>query len=151
MSDIILLKLDRLFPDLDQPRRLIPVKVAKALAAGRRTAADVLKTHLNPDKATTPYARRALAELELLADSIAKERQAHPDTQGLVNPVTVSRAGKGRYKIETGEQRYWAFVLLRERGGAPDTIPAQVIEIPSATRQVAENLRRRGLNAMETA
>jgi hypothetical protein len=153
MAEIVLLPLDQLVPDPDQPRRIIPKAAARAIAAGKKTAAQIYRAYLTKE-GKTPHDRRVREEIPNLAQNIAREQVARPETHGLVNPITVSKIDQKRFLIETGEVRFWAMVALREAhptDTAYAAIPAQIVKRAGATRRAAENLQRRSMNAMETA
>lgn len=71
---------------------------------------------------------------------------------GLQNAITVWEDDDGRYRIETGERRWVASLLLRELKVKPkvEKIKARVVE-PSVWAQAAENGRRQSLNAIGMA
>jgi hypothetical protein len=153
MAEIVLLPLEQLTPDPDQPRRIIPKTAARAIAAGKKTAALVHRAYLAKE-GKTPHDRRVREEIRSLAQNIAREQVARPETHGLVNPITVSKIGRNRYLIETGEVRFWAMIALQEAhptDTAYAAIPTQIVKRDGATRRAAENLQRRSMNAMETA
>jgi len=71
---------------------------------------------------------------------------------GLINPITVARAGLG-YRLETGERRWLAYHLLHLlfEGDEWAQMPARVVETPNVWRQAAENNARDNLNAIARA
>lgn len=76
-----------------------------------------------------------------LADSIVKD--------GLLQPVTVRPAGKGKYEVIAGHRRLAAFAFLKR----PD-IPATVLDVDDEAAYrlgVIENLKRVDLNPLEEA
>ncbi len=78
---------------------------------------------------------------------------------GQVNPLTVVDMSQGvvrQYRIETGEQRYWAAWILRDFTpgyDSTDMIDCIVIsaEESSVFRQAKENTARKGLTAIAMA
>jgi ParB-like chromosome segregation protein Spo0J len=148
-----LVPLEAIVPNPSQPRRAIPVPLARALRQGKLTLMQVYQKVFGASN-PTPHVTRLKQEIEGLAKSIAEEMAARPETHGVINPLTVNAIDKGRYMVETGEMRLWAMVALAL--AYPDneryrSVPVQVITHPSAVRQAVENLQRHSLNAMEMA
>ena len=91
-----------------------------------------------------PYQPRKVfndREIKKLADSIL--------SVGVIQPLTVSYAGAGNYRIIAGERRYRACVAA-----GLSSIPCLVVtasEEDSAIMTVTENLQRRDLNCFEQA
>ena len=81
-------------------------------------------------------------------ESISQLAQSIRD-QGVLQPILVTRAPGGRFRIVAGERRWRA---AREAG--LDTIPCLIRELePGQEKEIAliENLQREDLNPMETA
>jgi hypothetical protein len=86
----------------------------------------------------------ALLEIAGLAASIKRD--------GLMNPVTLAKAGEG-YQIESGERRWLAFHLLCAsfEDAQWRQIPARLVEKVNRWRQAAENNTRADLNPIGKA
>ena len=109
-------------PEPDSPFREIPV-------------AKIVPAKWQPRREFSP---EAIAEL---ADSIRAE--------GLIQPVTVRKAGGDGYELIAGERRWRAFQSLGIK-----TIPARIItasDAGSAAMTLIENLQRENLNPLEEA
>ena len=150
MSDdaLIHLPLERVRPDPAQPRRWLPLDLARAYATG--TSAPEILRALRARAARNKYLRARLRDLDALANSIAQD--------GLLQPIRVWRdgaEGAPTYIIEAGERRFWAHVvLLHERGDARfQHIGALVVDAPTVAlrARVAENFFRSDLTAIELA
>ncbi len=134
-------------PDPEQPRHLLPPDLAQVLADGASPfeILDQMRERAKRDK----WNRERLSELESLADSIA--------TDGLIQPIRVFQDAEDRYRIESGERRWWAHQILLARGDTHfETIAAfiipQVIEDTGVLRRrVAENVFRSDFTAIEMA
>ncbi len=134
-------------PDPQQPRHLLPPDLTQALAEGAppREILDQLREMAQRDK----WIRERLTELDSLADSIAAD--------GLIQPIRVFQDTEDRYRIESGERRWWAHQILVGRGEARfETISAFVIpQIMEDTavlrRRVAENVFRSDFTSIEMA
>lgn len=149
--------LDTIWPDPDQPRRLLPGNLAEKVDQGKLTQAEAASEWLEqsetePDSATATKIR----ELQRLAKSI--------EQHGLINPITIRPVllEEDRYIIVTGERRYWAHVLLSLEGleiqegkqaQASDKIKATLVPEGSSIRahQIVENLIREDINVVEKA
>lgn len=166
-NQIAYIHINKLRPDPQQPRRLLPPDLAQAVATN----------DLSPSAAISAWQQRIQAteagrnvvedirlnnwhELTRLADSIAQH--------GLINPVTVrpwpdKKAENVAYLIVTGERRYWSHVLLATQNR---TIQTQEVEaqhpskikalispegISVRAHQLIENVQREDINAIEKA
>jgi len=178
------LRVERILLDLVRPnplqaRRVLPDRVYQDFHAERVTPTQALREVVklakisarqngrpfdnvldllgNPDddNATEPSAltpiEQFLRDLTNLAVTIRDD--------GQVNPLTVVDASDGgiqKFRIETGERRYWATWLLKDfiPGYQGDgMIPCIIIpqEQESPFRQAKENTTRSGLNAVAMA
>lgn len=134
-------------PDPEQPRHLLPPDLAQALADGASPfeILDQMREGAKRDK----WIRERLSELDSLADSIAAD--------GLMQPIRVFQDAGDRYRIESGERRWWAHQILLARGDARfETIAAFVIppvieDAAVLRRRVAENVFRSDFTAIEMA
>ena len=140
--------LDQVRPDPNQPRHVLPPDIAGHFER-TQDAAEALDAWARLSREGDAAAAQSYAELESLANSIAAD--------GLIQPITVVPATDG-YHIETGERRWWAHQLLNKQGRAPKDGKAGHIEAivrntggPTLIRQLAENLHRQDLCAVETA
>ncbi len=99
----------------------------------------VEKVRPNPYQPRTEFEPEALEELKR---SILEN--------GLIQPVTVRRAGDGYYELISGERRFRACSEIGYR-----EIPAYIIKVDSAEGMLAlaliENIQREELNAIEVA
>lgn len=142
-----LIPIDRIRPDPDQPRRLLPVDLAQSLATGN-SPFDILG-QLRVRGERDKWIRERLEELDALARSIADD--------GLMQPIRVIRDDDERYRIEEGERRWWAHHILVQQGKEQfQNIAAFVVEPESTSkgllrRRVAENVLRSGFTAIELA
>jgi hypothetical protein len=150
-------------PDPNQPRRLLPPDLLRALLADELTPVLALRRWLERAEQVVPETGtgRTMHKLRELADSIARH--------GLINPITIRtpRAGEPipegiSYFIVTGERRYWAHVLLLAEArqiqeGELVRDPAQIKVTQAAegvsvrAHQLIENLVREDMNAVERA
>ena len=157
-----LLHLEGIYPDPDQPRKILPERIARALFAGQLTPAAALQELLNAADSASPNAALAesVSRLKGLADSIA--------SQGQINPITVRPVGNGTmpdgvsHLIVTGERRWWAHVYLTMQNQAiregsvertPDRIKATIVPEGANIRalQLIENLQREDISVLERA
>jgi len=147
---------DQIEPDPNQARWVLPVELRAKFIAGKLSAMEAMrqwqkqversqaragKAPLKPSEASEA---RKLDEIAALARSL--------QAGGQVNPITVARHG-GRWRIETGERRFWAHVYLVSVL-ADDTaaqIPVAVRAQIDPFRQAVENLHAAPLNAVGLA
>jgi ParB-like chromosome segregation protein Spo0J len=158
----ITLPVERIRPDPNQPRQLLPPALSEALATGRLTPIEALGAWLKQaEESGSTAAQRPVRELRRLATSIAQH--------GLINPITVrttsaeeSLSPHTMYVIVTGERRYWSHVLLTIEGRSiqegskvidPSQIKAIIVQAGVSVRahQLIENLMREDINAVEKA
>lgn len=159
----LLLPLDTILPDPNQPRQLLPKELTEAVVTGSLSRIEAVQAWVRSAESeeATHALRHNIRELIRLAESI----QQH----GLISPITVRepRADESvsptvDYLIVTGERRYWAQVYLLGEGrqiqeGDKTTSPDQIKAIVSASgitvkaHQLIENLLREDLNAVEKA
>jgi hypothetical protein len=162
------ISLDNIWPDMAQPRRVIPAQIRhewdgnpinalRTLQAWRAAAEEVMGAKIQVkamiegdevgpelDKGKPPSVLRGYVDLVKFAADIRRN--------GLINPITVVRDGDG-YQIETGERRWWTFNLLAaysEDASKYERIPAQLVE-SNIWQQAGENANRRALDAIENA
>ncbi len=107
-------------------------------AAGRLAEIKLDSIVPNPSQPRTTFDEEALSEL---AGSIR--------SLGVIQPVTVRRAGEERYVLVSGERRWRASRMAGLR-----TVPAYVIEADDKAMQemaLVENVQREDLNPLEVA
>lgn len=141
--------------DPGQPRRLLPADIVEQLHAGKLTLVDAMRqwaaqtntpvnTELDHESNGSSSAMR-LGKVRELAISILNI--------GLIQPVNVIKQDDG-YVIETGERRVLAHAWLVACGNSQFE-KVQVLFVGTAAehrlRQVAENLSREDLSAVEKA
>ena len=157
------LPLTAIFPDLSQPRRLLPSDLRQALATGLQNPSEVLQEWEDRvGSLSRPKAQdQKLTELRQLAESIAQH--------GLINPLTVREPRPGEmlpagvgFVVVTGERRYWAHVYLAnhnqqiqegDTARGPADVKAVVVGegVSIRAHQLIENLMREDINAVEKA
>ncbi|MEO1668950.1 MAG: hypothetical protein AAFU54_30255 [Chloroflexota bacterium] len=134
------------------------VKLAKIAAKQNgRPFDNVLDLLGNPEDENAPEPSSLTPVEQLLRDLTNLAVTIRDD--GQVNPLTVVDASDGgiqKFRIETGERRYWATWLLKDfiAGYQGDgMIPCIIIpqERESPFRQAKENTTRAGLNAVAMA
>jgi len=178
------LKVERILLDLVRPnplqaRRVLPDRVYRSFHAEQMTPTQALREVVrlaqigakqngrpfsnvlellgNPEDAGAPEPL-ALTPIEQLIRDLTNLAVTVRD-DGQINPLTVVDASNGgiqRFRIETGERRYWATWLLKDfipgykgDGMVPCIIIPQEKESPF--RQAKENTTRSGLNAVAMA
>lgn len=152
------LPLTAIRPDPQQPRRLLPRDLARAVAAGTLAPMEGMRRWLAREETGESAELQALRRL---ADSIARH--------GLINPISVRPVGTEEeappgvtHFIVTGERRYWAHVLLALEGRSIQSgeslreatdIRAGVTSpgITVRAHQLVENIMREDINAVEKA
>jgi len=142
------LPLDQVRPDPNQPRHVLPLDIAGHFER-TQDAAEALDAWAQLGREGDAAAAQSYAELESLANSIAAD--------GLIQPISVAPTSDG-FHVETGERRWWAHQLLNKQDRTPKDGKAGHIEAivrntggPTLIRQLAENLHRQDLCAVETA
>ena len=141
--------LDQVRPDPNQPRHVLPLDIAGHFER-TQDAAEALDAWAQLSREGDAAAAQSYAELESLANSIAAD--------GLIQPISVAPTSDG-FHVETGERRWWAHQLLNKQDRTPKDGKAGHIEAivrsntggPTLIRQLAENLHRQDLCAVETA
>ncbi len=163
MEGEILLALDAIRPDPEQPRRLFPADISDALVRDELSPTDALQEWLGRGDGEfgENALKRHVRELRRLAESIAQN--------GLIQPITVRIIAEDEqpppgvtHLIITGERRYWAHVLLAIDGrmiqeGFTERDPRYIrVIIPDAgisirAHQLLENIMRENIDAIEKA
>lgn len=143
-------------PDPNQARWVLPPDLRARFIAGKLNAVEALrqwhkqveqlrarlsKDGLRPGEAAEV---RKFDEIEALAKSL--------QAGGQVNPITVVRRSD-KWRIETGERRFWAHVYLVgvKNDKAAAQIPVSVRPRIDPFRQAVENLHAAPLNAIGLA
>jgi ParB-like chromosome segregation protein Spo0J len=152
------LPLTAIRPDPQQPRRLLPPALARAVGSGSLSPMEAMRRWLQSEQGAE---RGDLRALRRLADSISRH--------GLINPISVRPLREGEeappgvtHFIVTGERRYWAHVLLALEGRAvrdgesvrEATEIRAGVTAPGITvraHQLVENIMREDINAVEKA
>lgn len=148
----LVLSVEAIRPDANQPRSLLPDGLYARLFAGDDPVSVLLEWQNRAEDDQDATALRKIQGIRRLADTI----EAH----GLIQPITVRLPeDKPQYVIVTGERRWWAHLLLTAEERAPFgqsmgtiTVVESRIE-PNAIHavQLIENLQREDLTVVETA
>lgn len=164
--------IDAIYPDLRQPRRVIPSRVRQVARLEPEGMTELFlkwKGLAQKEHGSSFEFQKAIESEKIIRwmqsafDDVTEE--THPITasllkvvrlarsiyrDGLINPITVVRDGK-RYRIHTGERRWWAYQLLHTLYGMNwATIPSRVVP-EDVWSQAAENVDRQDLNAVGMA
>lgn len=155
------LPVSAIHPDPEQPRRIIPVQYRSIVASeGYALALATWWQDETPNTDAYDFIERAAGEAASSEeDDGVKENTivalmqlaASIKARGLTNPITVVPDGPGKFKIETGERRWWAHQILIAL--YPDdyrwqTIKATTKHSMDRWRQADENNSRDDLNAI---
>lgn len=159
------LPLMQVWPDLKQPRRVVPASIRKDWDGSPVNAGAVLNHWMNRAGELSglpiPAMTSALIAGEDVEQSLETENviasvwldlvglAASIKVDGLQNPITVVQSGDN-YVVETGERRWMASLLLRAFDESVDSIKARIVQ-PNVWAQAAENGRRQSLNAIGMA
>lgn len=162
------LDIDKIYPDVMQPRRAIPSEIRRSWDGRPSTiTAQVLRSWLVAVEQERGSAFNLAAHFESgdgasnadhnpgpLEDALLRvvrlAATIHHD--GLTNPITVIRQPDGFFQLETGERRWLAYHLLRELDGDDwGKIPAREMKEFDVWRQASENNARSDLNAIAKA
>jgi hypothetical protein len=142
ISQLRRVPIDLVEPDPGQARHILPHSIREHFGTGEITAPQAIAAWVALAK-QDPLERRLLDEVAALARSLAGE--------GQVKPLTVIRSPtQGRYRIETGERRYWAHHYAVTQLGLKDQELVDVIVRHKAKRshQAVENLFAEPLTAI---
>ncbi|MEO1443159.1 MAG: ParB N-terminal domain-containing protein, partial [Chloroflexota bacterium] len=178
------LKVERILLDLVRPnplqaRRVLPDRVYVDFHSEKMTPTQALREVVRLAQIAAKQNGRPFSNVLELLGNPGEETEVEPSAltpieqlirdltnlavtirdDGQVNPLTVVDASNGgiqRFRIETGERRYWATWLLKDfisgyqgDGMTPCIIIPQEKESPF--RQAKENTTRSGLNAVAMA
>jgi hypothetical protein len=134
-------------PDFWQGRRPLPPSIRARFRDGEIAAEAAVREWVRVAE-TDPAARSRLEEYRTLARSLAAHEQINPSS---VVRIPLNARG-ARYRIESGERRYWATLLNIVEGRDTDRMLKVVIrETFSARRQAEENSTQMALGAVELA
>ena len=144
---IVGVPLSRVLPDRFQSRVILPPELKQAFFTGRLDCYGVAG-QLFVAADGDPALRHQIDDLLMLGTSILDDGQVEPATGTWVR----TPAGD-RFLLEVGERRFWSLVLKSHELAQPDELRLQVIEQQSASRlrQIAENLAREDLSAVDFA
>jgi hypothetical protein len=145
---VVYIPLGQILPDRFQARVILPPEIKGAFFTGEMDcyqAAQALLVAADGDAGL----RREVDELLQLGQSILSEGQVEPATGSWVQ---VQGLGP-RFLLEAGERRYWSLVLSAVQLHLPEEPRLQVVEQRdiSRLRQVAENLQREDISAVDLA
>jgi len=146
-SRIVGVPLSRVLPDRFQSRVILPPELKAAFFAGRLDCYGVGQ-QLFAAADGDPALRRQIDDLLVLGTSILDDGQVEPATGTWVR----TPAGD-RFLLEAGERRFWSLVLKSHELAGPDELRLQAVEQQGASRlrQIAENLAREDLSAVDFA
>jgi hypothetical protein len=146
-SRIVGVPLSRVLPDRFQSRVILPPELKAAFFAGRLDCYGVGQ-QLFVAADGDPALRRQIDALLVLGTTILDDGQVEPATGTWVR----TPAGD-RFLLEAGERRFWALVLKSHELAQPDELRLQAVEQQTASRlrQIAENLAREDLSAVDFA
>lgn len=145
---VVYIPLRQVLPDRFQSRVILPPEIKGAFFAGEvdcYQAAHALLVAADGDAGL----RREVDELLLLGQSILSEGQVEPATGSWVQ---VQGLGP-RFLLEAGERRFWSLVLSAVHLRLQEEPKLQVVEQKetSRLRQVAENIQREDISAVDLA
>jgi ParB-like chromosome segregation protein Spo0J len=145
---VVYIPLRQVLPDRFQSRVILPPEIKGAFFAGEidcYQAAQALFVAADGDAGL----RREVDELLLLGQSILSAGQVEPATGSWVQ---VQGLGP-RFFLEAGERRFWSLVLSAIQLQLQEEPKLQVVEQKetSRLRQVAENIQREDISAVDLA
>ncbi len=140
VSQLRRLPIDLIDPDPGQARHILPEGIRERYNARQITAAQAVAEWVTRAR-QEPLEAELLREISALAESLALE--------GQVKPLTVIPAGD-RYRIETGERRFWGHQYAVHVLGKTDQNLAEALVRRDArrARQAVENLFAESLSAV---
>ncbi len=144
---VVSIPLRQILPDRFQARVILPPEIKYAFFAGEvdcYAAAQSLMVAADGDSAL----RRQVDELLRLGESILTDKQIEPATG-----VWAQTQAGPRFLLEAGERRFWSLCLMAVQLGLQEEPRLQVLELKESNRlrQVAENLQREDLSAVDFA
>lgn len=144
---VVSIPLSQILPDRYQSRVILPPELKHAFFTGEIDCYDAAHSLMVAADGDSGL-RRQVDELFLLGESILTEGQIEPATGAWVQ----TQIGP-RFLLEAGERRYWSLALKAVQQGVEEEPRLQVIEQKenSRLRQVAENLQREDISAVDLA
>lgn len=144
---VVSIPLAQVLPDRFQARVILPPELKEAFFSGE---ADCYATAHSLLIAADGDAglRRQVDELLLLGASIREHGQIEPATGAWVQTSSGTR-----FLLEAGERRFWSLTLTSVQNDLVDELKLKVVESQETNRlrQVAENLQREDLSAVDLA
>jgi len=145
---VVYIPLSQILPDRFQSRVILPPEIKGAFFTGQMDcyqAGQSLMVAADGDSGL----RREVDELLLLGQSILSEGQVEPATGSWVQLQGIGP----RFLLEAGERRFWSLVLKAVEQKLQEEPKLQVVEEKeiSRLRQVAENLQREDISAVDLA
>lgn len=145
---VVSIPLSQVLPDRFQSRVILPPEIKGPFFVGSMDcyqAAQALMVAADGDGGL----RREVDELLVLGQSILSEGQVEPATGSWVQ---VQGLGP-RFLLEAGERRFWSLALKAVEQSVQEEPKLQVVEQKeiSRLRQVAENLQREDISAVDLA
>jgi ParB-like chromosome segregation protein Spo0J len=144
---VVAIPLSQILPDRFQTRVILPPELKQAFISGEAdcyATGQALLVAADGDNAL----RRQVDDLLALGASILAEGQIEPATGSWVQTPRGAR-----FLLEAGERRFWALVLTAVQSGREQEPRLQVVEQKETSRfrQVAENLQREDISAVDLA
>ena len=145
---LVYIPLGQVVPDRFQSRVILPPDIKGAFFAGEMDCYQAAHALLGAADGDAGL-RREVDELLLLGQSILSEGQVEPATGSWVQ---VQGLGP-RFFLEAGERRFWSLVLNAVQQQLQQEPRLQVVEQKetSRLRQVAENIQREDISAVDLA
>lgn len=145
---LVYIPLGQVVPDRFQSRVILPPDIKGAFFAGEMDCYQAAHALLGAADGDAGL-RREVDELLLLGQSILSEGQVEPATGSWVQ---VQGLGP-RFFLEAGERRFWSLVLNTVQQQLQEEPRLQVVEQKetSRLRQVAENIQREDISAVDLA
>ena len=144
---VVNIPLGQIIPDRFQARVILPPELKEAFFSGEADCYAIAHSLLIAADGDAGL-RYQVDELLLLGDSIQRHGQIEPATGAWVQTTFGTR-----FLLEAGERRFWSLVLTAVQNGVSDELKLQAVETKETNRlrQVAENLQREDLSAVDLA
>ena len=145
---VVYIPLGQILPDRFQSRVILPPEIKEAFFAGEIDCYQAAQSLIVAADGDTGL-RREVDELLLLGQSILSEGQIEPATGAWVQVQGIG----ARFLLEAGERRFWSLVLKAVELRLQEEPKLQVVEQKeiSRLRQVAENIQREDISAVDLA
>lgn len=142
------LRPSEMLPDRFQPRRLLPPALRTAFFSGKMNCYQTAMEWLALSR-TDPGVHQEVEKLLAMGSSF----EAHGQIKSITGSWQSDPNGEYRFKIETGERRFWAACLQYASSGAKDEplLRVEVVAHPTRQRQVLENRHAEPPSAVEQA